>query len=116
MATIWGGGEWAAPGAARTCSGTDPDTNCRDRFRWELTQDQITLYVNGRKLMEHTAVAGKHLVPDALLNGDVYVYFSDQVYKVPAGKVVRFHWDRVAVNPSTGPTPSPTCTPAAPCG
>jgi hypothetical protein len=114
-ADIWGGGEWAAPGAVRSCRGTDPDTNCRDRFRWELTQDKITLYANGRKLMEHTAVAGRHLVPDSILNGNVYVYFSDSVYQPPSDKVVRFHWDRVAVNPTTGPTASPTCTPAKPC-
>ena len=48
-----GCGEWAAPGAVRTCRGDDPDINCRDRFRWELTQDKITLYANGKKLMEH---------------------------------------------------------------
>jgi hypothetical protein len=115
-ATTWGGGEWAAPGAVRTCRGDDPDVNCRDRFRWELTRDKITLYANGIKLMEHTAVAGKHLVPDAILNGDVYVYFSDSVYQPPSDRVVRFHWDRVSVNPATGLTASPTCTPAEPCG
>jgi hypothetical protein len=115
-ATIWGGFDGAAPGAVRTCRGDDPDVNCRDRFRWELTRDQITLYANGRKLMEHTAVPGKHLVPDAILNGDVYVYFSDSVYQPPSDRVIRFHWDRVAVNPSSGLTASPTCTAAAPCG
>jgi hypothetical protein len=66
--------------------------------------------------MEHTAIPGKHLIADSFLNGDVFVYFSDQVYQPPAGKVIRFHWDRVAVNPATGPTPSPTCTATAPCG
>jgi len=114
-ATIWGGGEWAAPGAVRTCSGNDPDINCRDRFRWVLTRDVITLYANGRKLMEHTAVSGKHLIPDSILNGDVYVYFSDSVYQPPSGKTVRFHWDRVAVNVSGAPTASPTCTNDHPC-
>jgi hypothetical protein len=98
----------------RSCAGTDPDTNCRDRYRWELSRDNIVLYANGFKLIEFNATAGHHLLPDAMLNGDVYVYLSDTVYRAPE-HVVRFHWDRVAVNPSTGPTPSPTCVPAHPC-
>jgi hypothetical protein len=94
---IWGGGEWAAPGAVRTCRGTDPDINCRDRFRWVLTKHRITLYANGRKLMQHTALPGFGL-PDRFIKSPVYVYFSDWVYQGP-NRVVRFHWDRVAVNP-----------------
>jgi hypothetical protein len=94
---IWGGGEWAAPGALRHCRGTDPDINCRDLFRWELTTTSITLYVNGRKYMEHTALPGFGL-PDRFVNADLYVYFSDWVYQ-PPNHVVRFHWDRVAINP-----------------
>ena len=66
-------GQWAHRDV-RTCRGADPDTNCRDRFRWELTRDKITVYANGVKLLEHTAKAGKHLVPDSILNGDLYVY------------------------------------------
>jgi hypothetical protein len=97
--STWGGGEWAAPGAVRYCSGTDPDINCRDRFRWELTRDVITLYANGRKLMEHTALPGFHALPDAIVDGDVYVYFSDWVYQTVPNRVVRYHWDRVAINP-----------------
>jgi hypothetical protein len=107
VATTWGGGEWAAPGAERTCNGDDPDTNCRDRFRWELTQDSITLYVNGQRFMEHDALPGQHLLPDAIVNGNVYVYLSSWVYKPSANQAVRFHWDRVAVNPPNGPEPAP---------
>lgn len=98
--TTWGGGEWVnpAPGQGwRECSGTDPDINCRDRFRWELTKTSLTLFVNGVKYMEHTALPGFGL-PDTIVDGDVYVYFSDWVYQGP-NRVVRFHWDRVAVNP-----------------
>jgi hypothetical protein len=94
---IWGGGEWAAPGAVRFCRGTDPDINCRDRFRWVLTKTRITLYANGRKLMQHTALPGYGL-PARFLRSPVYVYFNDWVYQGP-NRVVRFHWDRVAVNP-----------------
>jgi hypothetical protein len=99
-ADVYGGGEWVQGGNAwRTCQGTDPDTNCRDLFRWELTKTQITLYVNGVKYMQHTAGAGQRLVPDSFLNGNVYVYFADTVYQPPQDRVVRFHWDRLAVNP-----------------
>jgi hypothetical protein len=98
QATIYGGGEWVTD-AWRRCVGTDPDINCRDRFRWELSRDQITLYVNGVKFMEHTALDGYDLVPEALLNGDVYVYLSDWIYQGPSDRVTRYHWDRVAVNP-----------------
>jgi hypothetical protein len=94
---IWGGGEWAAPGALRHCNGTDPDINCRDLFRWELTKTSITPYVNGQKYMEHTALPGFGL-PDRFVNADLYVYFSDWVYQAP-DHVVRYHWDRVAINP-----------------
>ena len=97
--TIWGGGEWAAPGAVRHCAGTDPDINCRDRFRWELTQSKITLYANGQKLMEHTALPGVKALPDVMVNSPVYVYLSDWVYQTVPNRVVRYHWDRVAVNP-----------------
>jgi len=94
---IWGGGEWAAPGAVRFCDGTDPDINCRDRFRWVLTKSRITLFANGRRLMQHTALPGYGL-PARFLRRPVYVYFSDWVYQGP-NRVIRFHWDRVAVNP-----------------
>jgi hypothetical protein len=97
--STWGGGEWAAPGAVRHCAGTDPDINCRDRFRWELTQSTITLYANGRKLMEHTALPGFKALPDAMVNSPVYVYLSDWVYETVPNQVVRYHWDRIAINP-----------------
>jgi hypothetical protein len=99
---VWGGGEWMNPDPPaigfRTCNGTDPDINCRDRFRWELTKTSLTLYVNGVKYMEHTALPG-HGLPDAIVNGNVYVYFDSWVYQPPAGSVTRFHWDHLAVNP-----------------
>jgi hypothetical protein len=113
VASTYGGGEWIAPGYFRTCSGTDPDINCRDRFRWVLSQDRITLYVNGIKYMEHTAVAGQHLVGPNLLNGNVYVYFADWAYQPKTDRAVRFHWDRVSVNPTTAPSAAPGFVPPA---
>lgn len=97
--TIFGGGEWTAGGPVRHCHGTDPDTNCRDLFRWTLTQSSIRLDVNGIRYMEHTAKPGYKAIPDAFMNSPVYVYFSDWVYQPPTTRVVRYHWDHLAVNP-----------------
>lgn len=98
--STFGGGEWAVPsGTIKECHGTDPDTTCRNLWRWELTQQKITLYVNGRKLMEHTALPGFVALPDEMVNAPVYVYFSGWAYKDIPNRVARFHWDRLAVNP-----------------
>ena len=93
-----GGGPFGPAGDAawRTCiGGQNPDTDCRDVFRWELTRTTLKLYVNGVEY--HTAT---NLAPlaDAMVNGEVYVYAASWMYK-PSGDTVRFHWDRFAVNP-----------------
>lgn len=98
-ATVYGGAAFEGRERAwRTCTNTDPDTECRDRFRWELTKDTVTLYVNGVKYMEHADLPPEKQLPDSLLNGDVYVYFASWTFDAPAD-VVRFHWDHLAVNP-----------------
>jgi hypothetical protein len=101
VANTWGGGEWVLPsGSYGACvSADDPDTVCRNLYRWELTQNTITLYINGRKLMEHTAVPGKTLLPAVIVNNPVYVYFSDWVFQPPSSAAVRYHWDHLAINP-----------------
>ena len=106
--TVYGGapfGELA--GVWRTCAGTDPDINCRDKFRLELTKTSVLLFVNGVRYFEQS---GTTLFPDSLLNADVYVNFADWVYQ-PGNAVVRFHWDRIAINTLSGPAPTPTNTP-----
>ena len=113
---IWGGGEWAAPGAVRTCRGDDPDIELPGPVPLGADPRQDHAVRQRPQADGAHRGAGQHLVPDAILNGDVYVYFSDSVYQPPSDRVVRFHWDRVAVNPSSGLTASPTCTAAAPCG
>lgn len=85
-------------GYTRLCAGTDPDVNCRDRWRWEITNDRLTWYANGAKYMEHWdfAPAGRAAI-DQLLTRPVYVYFGQFSYRIvgPA----RMHWDRIAINP-----------------
>jgi hypothetical protein len=94
--TVFGGGPFDELSEVwRTCAGTDPDLECRDNFRLELTKDSIVLYVRGLRYFEQS---GANLLPPELVDGDVYVYFSDWVYR-PSAEVTRFHWDRLAVNP-----------------
>jgi hypothetical protein len=92
--------------AWRVCRGTDPDANCRDRFRLELTRDSLTLYVNGVRYFAATGFApGSQM--DALVNApQTYVYFASWIYRPPVD-TVRFHWDRLAVNPGTPPSAIP---------
>ncbi|MGH2353026.1 MAG: hypothetical protein ACRDJN_15560, partial [Chloroflexota bacterium] len=92
--------------AWRVCQGSDPDLNCRDRFRWEIDRDHLTVYVNGVKYMEHAGFPAAQQLPDALVNGNVHVYFGSWIFK-PGAETVRFHWDRLAVNPATGPSAAP---------
>jgi hypothetical protein len=49
--------------------------------------------------MEHTALPGVSLLPDAMVNGQVYVYFSDWVYVDVPNRVVRYHWKTLRINP-----------------
>jgi hypothetical protein len=119
---VFGGGPYttATDRAWRTCQGTDPDLNCRDRFRVELSKDTITHYVNGTRYMEHKGLPPDKQLPEELLNADLYVYFVSWVYRNGDDvETVRFHWDRIAINPSTGPSAAPgfgqpPAAPAAP--
>jgi hypothetical protein len=107
--------------AWRTCNGTDPDINCRDRFRMELTKTSVTIYVNGVKYFEQRGL--KVPFPDALVNGNVYVYFAGWEVRQSAD-TIRYHWDHLAVNPGAGPLTAappppaqqPASAPAAPAG
>lgn len=109
-----GGGPYgaAANAAWRTCNGTNPDIFCRDTFRWELTRDTLTLFVNGFQYMKHYLGSSPQFqLPDAMLNGPVYAYFADWVYQ-PGNVVSRFHWQHLAVNP-TGSMGAPPGAPPA---
>lgn len=111
-----GGGLWAtdplypenrAEDFARSCEPNQSDIFCRDRFRMELTKDSLTLFVNGFKLFESKDwPSDKHLA-DSFISGEVYVYFSNWSWRSD-GELVRYHWDRLAINPIGGPTSSPS--------
>lgn len=92
-ATVRGG--YPQP-AWRTCAGKDPDLNCRDRFRLELTRTSFTLFVNGTQYFTATNLPP---LPEAMTQGPLYVYFAESLLGGIDAEVVRFHWDRIAVNP-----------------
>jgi hypothetical protein len=97
---VWGGGPFSNLGLARVwrrCNGTDPDVECRDKFRLVLTKRRITLFVNGRRYMQVGLPASRQLSAN-LRTSPVYVYFGSWVYK-PDAATTRFHWDQIAVNP-----------------
>jgi hypothetical protein len=93
----------AAHNAWRQCAGTDPDLNCRDRFRLELTQDSFTLFVNGQQFLAATGFTNPNEQMGALVGADVYAYFGSWVYR-PGSDTVRFHWGHLAVNPGAPPS------------
>ncbi len=90
----------------RFCGTGDPDMVCRDRFRLELTRTSLTVYANGAKFFEQT---GLPPLPDAFIEGDLYVYLASMVAGTPAD-AVRFHWDQLVINSSAAPQAAPGFT------
>jgi hypothetical protein len=88
----------ARDAAWRTCSATQADEACRDRFRLVLEKDAVTLSVNGVRYMEHRGLPENARLPGELLGSNVYVYFASWTY-LGDPAVVRFHWGRIAINP-----------------
>src|SRR5581483_10286730 len=92
------------------------------RFRLELEKTQFTLYVNGVKYFQMSIKPGATLaglpagvmIPDAMLNGNNYVYFTDWTSAFNTDTLTRFHWDRLAVNPhnANGSFQPPTVAPS----
>lgn len=85
----------------RTCSSAnqEPDMNCRDRFRMELSGSGLKFYVNGFLYFQDSGwLAARQIDPAAVANGQWYVYATDWQDAATA-PAYRFHWDRFAVNP-----------------
>jgi hypothetical protein len=110
---VYGGAPYSSEGLDRVwrlCQGTDPDLNCRDRFRLELTKTSVTIYVNGTLYFQQSGLPVGAQFPDAFVNGDLYAYFAGWEVRATA-QTIRYHWDRLAINPSTGPSAPPIGTP-----
>lgn len=91
----------------RLCGAVDPDVNCRDRFRLELTKSSITLYVNGIRYWEQKNMPTQVQFPDTFMNNPVYIYAASWMV-VQSSQPIRYHWDRLAINPTSTPLASPT--------
>ncbi len=102
-----GGGPWGEGETAwRSCGSGKSDIQCRDRFRLELTETSLTLFVNGYRYFQQK---GLPPLPAKLLNQPVFVYFSGVNTQIRDG-VARFHWDSLSINQSVGninPQPDP---------
>lgn len=98
------------------CTTQDPDLVCRMRFRMEVTKTSLSVYI--QKLDSTGAPTGPmqlylkdagwdsaHQLPDSFINGQFYAYAADWQVRSDAD-VVRFHWDRFAVNPDAQPEPA----------
>jgi len=79
----------------RECALDEPDINCRDHFRLELTETSLKLFVNDGLYFSQTGIPP---LPDGLLNGNIYVYLASSQVDHPAD-TIRFHWDNLLVNP-----------------
>ena len=93
--------------AFRACAPGQIDLLCRDRFCLELAKDSVRILVNGQLYFEQSGIAPKYQLPDELLNDDIYTYFTSWVNR-PLKPAYRFHWDRLAVNPTGLPSPAPS--------
>jgi len=98
----------------------DPDTSCRNHHRVELTTTTIKFFHRNQSQTAWTpgySAVFENGEMSNVLNapGGFFVYFGDFAYRIEQDTVVRFHWDRLAVNPQLlseepSPTPTPTAT------
>lgn len=65
------------------------------------------MYVNGFKMFESKNWPTDKQLPESFVHGELYVYFSSWSFRSD-GELVRFHWDRVAINPRQGPSAAPS--------
>ena len=118
--------EWPIPGTGlrlrdvwRMCAANELDLHCRDRFRLEVTKDSLHLFVNGYLYMAIDGLYAQNpegrdsRIPDSWFQRGVRAYFTSWVNGGQHAPI-RWHWDRVAVNPkdaSGNPAP-PSAAPS----
>jgi len=103
---VFGGGDWVGGGDVfDECGEGEGDGMCRMLFRLELTETSVEVFIDGVRYFAQTGIPP---LPDALLQGDLHVYASSMVARLP-GDTIRFHWDRFAVNPDGPVEPPPSC-------
>ncbi len=115
--THFGGAvDFGAPSYAwRMCQPNQMDMFCRDRFRFEWTQNSLTVYVNGYLFFQDSGWPAASQIPTSIVNGStpIYAYFGEWG-DFSDSNVYRFHWQRLAVNPhdSSGNIVAPSAAPS----
>ena len=105
-----GGGMAPSSVWAGCTSADDPDTVCRNTFRITLTATTVRMEVKrpGGVFVEfyrstpcndRAGCATGQMGRILNASGGFYVYFADFAYRIENNQVIRFHWDRLAVNP-----------------
>lgn len=119
-----GGPGGLAPNAWKGCNTVqDPDTVCRNKFRWTISNTMARVEVDQNGSWVKFYEAGLLPGMSNILNnpGGFYVFMGDFAYRMTPGRPLRFHWDHLAINPAglgsqpptataTPPTVSPTAT------
>ncbi len=105
----------------RQCAANAPsDILCRDRFRMEITKTSIHLYVNGYAAMfidglfaVNPSTGADNRIPDFWFQQGVRPYFTSWI-NGGQHTPIRWHWDRVAVNPhdASGHMAAPSAAPS----
>jgi hypothetical protein len=103
-ATSFGGAPTAADGWT-VCEEGVPDMNCRVRFRVEITETSVTIYVgdvlDSKKLYFQQTGLSPPLSEAFYAPEGVYIYFaSAMAVSVPEMTIARWHWDRIAIRGS----------------
>jgi len=97
--TSWSGGTPGGDPNWRACQANQIDLYCRDRFRFEITKTSITTFVNGQQDLTAAGLSGSNQISDALVNGNVYVYFADVANPFSSNNPARFFWGYLHINP-----------------
>jgi len=114
------GGDPSTPGLAdkwAVCARTDdPDVICRNLFRLELTNTEMWLYVRKPGAPAYSLYYHAQFINNALGNvldnpSGFYVFFADFAYRITDDTVIRYHWDRIGINPETIGAPPATVVP-----
>jgi hypothetical protein len=92
----FGGGDFVGDGSVFTyCDEGEGDLACRSTFRLELTRTSLAIFIDNQLYFEQRDIPP---LPDELVEGELYVYASSMMSRHSA-HTIRFHWDRLAVNP-----------------
>ncbi len=93
--TLFGGSDFVGDGDVfAECGPGDPDSVCRSQWRLELTRTSLRVLIDDQLYFEQTGIPP---LPDEFVDGRLFVYAGSMAGRHESD-VIRFHWDRLAVN------------------